>query len=50
MSGPFGTMAWFSATPMGHYQGTGESVRGNAEARQESVFAALQGGGLWPYG
>ena len=51
MGGPFGTMAaWFSATPMGQYQGAGESVSGNAETRQESAFAALQGGGLGPYG
>jgi len=51
MSGPFGTMAaWFSATPMGQYQRARESVSGNAEAHQESAFAALQGGGLWPYG
>ena len=51
MGGPFGTMAaWFSATAMGQHQGAGESVSGNAEARQEPAFAALQGGGLWPYG
>ena len=51
MSGPLGTMAaWFAATPMGQHQGAGESVSGNAEARQESAFAALQGGGLGPYG
>ena len=49
MSGPFGTMAtWFAATPMGQYQGAGESVRGNAKARQEVAFAAFQGGGLGP--
>jgi hypothetical protein len=41
---------WFSATPMGQNQGSGESVRGNAEARQEPAFAAFQGAGLGPYG
>jgi hypothetical protein len=51
MSVPFGTMAaWFSATPRGEHQRSRESVSGNAEARQESAFAALQGGGVWPYG
>jgi hypothetical protein len=51
MSGPLGTMAaWFCATPVGQNQGAGESVRGNAEASQEPAFAALQGGGLGPYG
>jgi len=51
MSGPVGAVAaWFSATPMGQYQGARESINGNAEARQEPAFAALQGGGLGPYG
>ena len=51
MSGPVGAVAaWFSATPMGQYQGTGESINGHAEARQEPAFAALQGGGLRTYG
>jgi len=51
MSGPVcAVAAWFPATPMGQYQGAGESINGNAEARQEPVFASLQGGGLGPYG
>jgi len=51
MSGAFGAMAaWFPTASMGEHQGAGESVNGNAEPRQEPAFAALQGGGLGPYG
>lgn len=51
MSGPVGAVAaWFSATPMGQYQGAGESIDGNVDARQEPAFAALQGGSLGPCG
>jgi hypothetical protein len=50
MSGSLDTMAaWLSATPMGQHQGAGESVSGNAEARQEPPLAALQGGGIEPH-